>query len=223
LLRTASIDDPFVHTLPCCDLYVDESRVNFPDFPMAGRGSVLVYYARADCGGGCEIRAVYRVVGRRAIKLFDAENPSFLAVNRKRIAVAWSKSRRVELRTLGGSVVSAFELDRRPTAIALSRERLAVLMTGGRVELFSATSGSSEGARTVPWRVGPMLAASGRWLVYAVGRIITSVDLETGQSHVLAHAANRPRDLTISGRRVSWREYVADQGSRILVAVLPVG
>ena len=78
-LRTASINDPVVRELPCCNLYVDESRRNFPVFPMAGRGSMLVYYAHND-GGAPEERAVYRVLGRRAARLFGVETPSYLAV-----------------------------------------------------------------------------------------------------------------------------------------------
>ena len=218
--RTASIDDPIVHNLPCCDLYVDESRRNFPTFPLAGRGSALVYYAQRD-GGAPPDHAVYRVVGRRAMKLFNVENPTYLAVDGERVAVVWGTTRKGQLRTLGGKIVAEFTLERRPRAIALSQSRLAVLTHGGRVELFSAASGSLLGSRQVPWKVAPMLVANDRWLVYAAGRAITGFDLKTGTSHLLAHAARKPFDLTVSGERVAWAEHVVGDGTRIRLALLP--
>ena len=66
-----------------------------------------------------------------------------------------------------------------------------------------------------------MLVGNDRWLVYAAGRAITGFDLKTGTSHLLAHAARRPFDLTVSGQRVAWVEHVIGDGARIRLALLP--
>lgn len=82
-VRTASFGDPRIRTLPCCDVYHDALDL-VPDFPLAGHGKMLVYYSHRDEGE--KERAIRRVHGGTSSKVFDAERPVELAVDRGRIA-----------------------------------------------------------------------------------------------------------------------------------------
>jgi WD40-like Beta Propeller Repeat len=86
--QTASFTDRRVRTLSCCDLYVDESHDDVPEFPIAGQGGLLIYYSHSDANGGGHERAVRRVVGGNSRKLFDVERPVGLAVHGAHIALA---------------------------------------------------------------------------------------------------------------------------------------
>ena len=85
--QTASLANPRIRTLTCCDLYIDESHNDIPEFPVAGQGSLLLYYSHWDGTDGGHQRAVRRVVAGDARRLFEVERPLDLAVDRGRIAL----------------------------------------------------------------------------------------------------------------------------------------
>lgn len=217
-VRTASIDNPRVYTLPCCDRYVEETAAHLPVFPVAGSGRMLVYYSHRDMDGFSD-RSVQRVVGARTQKAFDVESPSYLAVDSGRIAVVWAGTRTGELRSADGTLLASFKTQRRPRAIALSGSLIAVL-TGRQIELFTVPLGASRGVVPVPWSTAPMLAASDPWVVFAVGRAVHGIDVRTQESRLLARASKRPFRLSVSARRVAWAENLSD-GGRIRTFVLP--
>jgi hypothetical protein len=83
LLRTAAVSDRRVRTLPCCSMEGRLSGVG-ARLPLAGSGSLLVYYAHPEA-------AVKRVFGARTKKLFDIERALDLAVDGDRVATVQRK------------------------------------------------------------------------------------------------------------------------------------
>ncbi len=96
-MKTASIHDPRIRALPCCMWRHD--WLARPDvLPRAGAGNVLVYYSHRDTlgddGDSRTERAVRRVIGSKARRLFTVDRPYGLDVDRGRIAVVRRELRR---------------------------------------------------------------------------------------------------------------------------------
>jgi hypothetical protein len=93
-MRTASVSNPHVTALPCCDLEYAESPDELPSWALAGRGSMLVYYSHSGLFDRTTDGAVMRVRGRKSSKLFGAHLPVDLAVDKGRIALVRSELKR---------------------------------------------------------------------------------------------------------------------------------
>jgi Tol biopolymer transport system component len=114
----------------------------------------------------------------------------------------------VEIRDAGtGRLIRRFSVDGHANAIALGPDYLALLVNhelGARVELYNL-DGRLRTAAAVSSSVRNV-AAAGRTVVFATGRVIRRLDARTGAVTVLATARRTPVGLTIEGRRVVWAE-----------------
>lgn len=218
----------------------------------AGDGSTLVYSLTTidlapgykDCpdgpcawdvtGGG-----VWRVVGRRQVRVAGTPPTALVAAAHGRIAIVPTERRHFpgpcisqpgggcpEVRAAEGGpvlIVDArsgvrkltFAPQGRVTALALDTHTATVLARSGRtarVEWYSVTSGQRLGAKAVPWAVADLLDASGNIVVLRRGRMILALNTVTNRSRQLARARAKPIGLSIEGRRVAWAETFGGRG-----------
>jgi TolB protein len=120
-----------------------------------------------------------------------------------------------------GRLIKRFRIDGYARAIALGPNYVALLVDhepGVRVELYNL-NGSFRKAAAVPGSVR-RLAAAGRDIVFATGRVIRRLDARTGAVTALATARRMPVGPTIEGRRIVWAENVRGRG-RIVGLTLP--
>jgi len=118
----------------------------------------------------------------------------------------------------GGAPPVSIPLAAPPTAVALTRSVVAVLVDG-RLERYDAATGASLGSPSALAGASTLLAARGGTIVYAASRAIAAVNAVTGSSRVVVHTRRRPGALAIGAGRVVW-SITRAQGSSIHVARL---
>lgn len=114
-----------------------------------------------------------------------------------------------------GAEISSVQPQGTPVAIALSANVLATLERtplGTRIAWYDPTTGLAVGSTPVAAATAPELTTSDKFIVFHVGRSIRSIDIATGQIHVLATAASAPIGLSLEGARLAWAENLQHGG-----------
>jgi hypothetical protein len=122
-------------------------------------------------------------------------------------------------RTMSGSVVSSFDVDTLPEAIAYDGARLALLI-GRRIEIRTPDGGLVRTIR-VPARPTPQVYLAGRWVVFLTGRVVRAADVRSGAAALIATARRRPFSFSVEGRRVAWAELPPKAPDVVRAVVLP--
>jgi hypothetical protein len=109
-----------------------------------------------------------------------------------------------------GTVLGEASVGGIPVAIALSSHVLAVLTTQGtahdRISWFSATDGTKIGSAVISGAAAPQLAASDRFIVYRVGRLLRTVATANGHIGKLVTTGQNSVGLTLAHGRLLWAE-----------------
>jgi len=106
------------------------------------------------------------------------------------------------------SVAASFEAGARVQALALSGNRVALLVRDGatrRLEL-RGTDGTVRRSVSVPSTVAPGLSMSSSRVVYRIGPTIKALDVRSGRISTLSVAQGTVVGLSIEGRRLAWGE-----------------
>lgn len=215
---------------------------------LAGDGSLLVVSqlvaelddsAGCDAAGDCTTHAtaasrLLRLAGAAVVSVPGA-TPAFApSAATDRVAYVQATVERasgpqapagaaVEVRSaFTGALVSSFKPPGRVLALALTDERVAVLLsseTGSSIRAYATGSGALLGSWEVPAATSGELDLAKTRAVYRVGRTVRLLDLESGRSSVVAVARARPIGLSIEGRLVAWAENSAGRGRVKAVAV----
>ena len=179
-------------------------------------------------GGSCKRRIAgggIHVVANGQQRLLPGSHPALeLAASGGRIAYVQAAAARmspplapipaadVPVRVVdatSGAAVSSVRPLGVPLAIALSPGVLAVLSRSNRLEVvtwYDAASGTKLGSEQVSPEAAPELAASGRAVVYRVGRILRAISVATGRIRTVARTAVTPLGFTLAGSRLAWAE-----------------
>jgi len=119
---------------------------------------------------------------------------------------------RAAVHSAGGRLISTFEARGLPRGIALAGGVAAVgsIASGvDQVTLFDRRTGAELGI--VPVGSGADFSVAGanaHWVVFRIGSTISELDVRSRRVLMLARAAAKPLDLSVSGRRVAWAENI---------------
>jgi hypothetical protein len=225
-IGTMSVADPHPRTVRKMAMVVPEFGPDPLPPPVAGRGRLLVYYRHEDGILAQPTHDLERVERIRPRRIAPIGNPIALAVDRGRIAAVEPVAGRTHytVRASTGGELNDGEIDGTPVAVALDGRDLAILKkdtaTGAKaIVVLDARSGTTVQTVPVPASTTGSFSASGGRAVYAVGREIYAVTLDSGATRHVAAAAGEIAGLAISGSNVYWGENAAARG-RIRVARL---
>jgi hypothetical protein len=105
-------------------------------------------------------------------------------------------------------------------AMAMSGDVVAVLVADSsgnlRIDCFSAGTGALERTLGVPGTTRPMLSVYYRFVVFSAGKAITTLDVTSGLTHVLATPTYGPQTLVTSHGQVVWYAARPPRGARIM-------
>jgi hypothetical protein len=119
-------------------------------------------------------------------------------------------------------LVTSFRPHGTVRAIALSAIRAVVLVKTPdvlKVEWYDSDSGARLGTVAVPGSTARRLSTDGRFVAYAAGKTVRSLDLETGLERVVARSSSPPVGLSVREDRLVWGENIGSTG-RIRAAEL---
>lgn len=158
------------------------ARGGAPVAALAGQGNTLAYALRGGTVGVVPAHWQGKVVSHSTARI------SAMSVDNERIAVLY-RDGTVTIMTKYGVALSSFAVGS-ATAVTLRGDTLAVLHTGGRLELYNATTGALAQSWAVPVNARTVGVYYGI-AVIAAGHDLLALNLATGKTATLLHAPGR--------------------------------
>jgi hypothetical protein len=233
-VSTGSVDDPRQH-------FVREAEAGSTTGGgtllggMAGDGRTLVFSVvngvvvnepcdDPSCTFGYRGGGIWRMVGRRAVRIGRIPGTPWLAAAGSRIATVtpsrgpFAPTRLVQVRQASnGDVISMFAASAPVRRIALTPRLVAVVVADDpkgalALEWFDPDTGARLGSRGLPasLRRSPVLSASGSRILFAESNDVELLDTRTNTARRLFRIGLADAPPVLDGNRVVWAHNVAD-------------